>query len=168
MIFLRVFVCPPPPLTSQTHRHRHTDTLSLSPSLSLSLSLSLSAACMRVCKIRFHMFVHMCECGHMCVCAYCNLSIYLQYIKKRNFKKGPWRWSYTGSKRPKPKDRIQGYYHKNLKSGVLTYGNLTVIYKSINPRHSKRFPGGTLLEVTCLDPDFRTRSYPGSLCGMWE
>ena len=54
--FFTVFVCPlPPPPTPP---------------------LSVSAACMRVCKIRFHMFVHMCKCGHMCVCACLRLAIY--------------------------------------------------------------------------------------------
>ena len=148
MIFQCVFVYPPPPNT-------HT--------------LSVSAACMHVCKIRFHMFVHMCECGHnyvcLCVFTYCNLSIYLQYINKGNFKKRLWRWSSSGSERPKPKDRILGYYNQTLRSAVLTYGNLTVTYNLIDPRDSNRTIGGTLLEVTCLDPDFRARSYPGSVCG---
>ena len=101
----------------------------------------------------------------LCVFSYCSLSLCLQYINKGNFKKRLWRSSYTGSKSLKPKDRILGYYNQTLRSGVLTYGNLTVIYNFIDPRDSNRTLGGTLLEVTCLDLDFGARSYPGSMCG---
>ena len=101
----------------------------------------------------------------LCVFTYCNLSIYLQYINKGNFKKRLWRWSSSESKKPKPKDRILGYCNRTLGSGVLTYGNLTVTYNLIDPRDSNRTLGGTLLKVTCLDLNFRSRSYPGSICG---
>ena len=124
-----------------------------------------ACVCVKLCSICS------CICANAGICVssayftYCNLSICLQYINKGNFKKRLWRWSYAGSESPKPKDRILGYYNQTLMSGVLTYRNLTVTYNFIDPRDSNRTLGGTLLEVTCLDPDFGARSYPGSMCG---
>ena len=89
----------------------------------------------------------------------------MQYIEQGNFEKRLWSWSYNGSERPKPKDRILGQYNQTTKSGDINYRGLTIKYFYIDPQNSSRSTGDSL-KIRCEANDFQSYAYfPDSICG---
>ncbi|XP_070178599.1 uncharacterized protein [Littorina saxatilis] len=81
---------------------------------------------------------------------------FIKYTKKGNFEKSPWDWTYTGSTKPRRKQRIVGTYNNKSDLAEVRKGGVIVSYTN----------KGKILKIQCLEKDFQRLGQPyETICG---